>query len=422
MDREIPKEQRRKEQRRRIIKWGGIAAGFIIVIIILLSIMRKSVNSSDLNIATADSGTIETSVNAGGTVVPAFEQIINSPISTRIVEVYSREGDSVGPGTPLLLLDLQSAQTEINKLLDERRMKQYDLEQTRLNNHTYLSNLEMQMQIKEMDVNRKRVEVDNERRLDSLGSGTGEKVREAELAYNTGRLELEQLHKQLENERQVRDAALKMKGLELDIFEKNFAEKQRTFEDARIRAPREATLTFINNQIGQQVSQGEKVAVISDLSHFKVNAEIADAYGDRVSVGSKAIVKIGRDKLEGTVSNVTPLSKNGVIAFTVTLNDDDNARLRSGLKTDVYVMCDIKDEAVRIPNGPYFKGPSVYELFVVTSEGELERRKIRLGESNYEYVEVVEGLKPGDRVVISDMSGYGNSSKLKLNDNKKTNK
>lgn len=419
MDREIPKEQRRKEQRKRLIKWGGIAAGFVVVIIVLLSMMRKSVNSSEINIATADSGTIETSVNAGGTVVPAFEEIINSPISTRIVEVYSREGDSVGPGTPLLLLDLQSAETEINKLIDERRVKEYDLDQTRLNNHTYLSNLEMQMQIKEMDVNRKRVEVDNERRLDSLGSGTGEKVREAELAYNTGRLELEQLHKQLENERQVRDAAYKMKSLELDIFDKNFAEKKRTFEDARIRSPREATLTFINNQIGQQINQGEKVAVISDLSHFKVNAEIADAYGDRISVGSKAIVKIGREKLEGRVSNVTPLSKNGVIAFMVTLDDDDNARLRSGLKTDVYVMCDIKDEAVRIPNGPYFKGPSVYELFVLNSDGELERRKVRLGDSNYEYVEVVDGLKPGDRVVISDMSSYGNSNKLKLNDNSK---
>lgn len=416
MDREIPKEERMRERRKAWIKWSSIAGAVIVVVAVLLSMMRKSVNASDITLAVADKGTIETLVNASGKVVPAFEEIINSPIATRIVEVYSREGDSVKEGTPLLRLDLQSAETEINQLRDERRMKQYELEQTRLNNHTYLSSLEMQIKVKEMDVNRKKVEVANERRLDSLGSGTGDKVREAELAYNTGRLELEQLRQQLANERQVRDASYKMKGLELDIFDKNFAEKMRTLEDARIRSPRAATLTYINNQIGQQIGQGEKVAVISDLSHFKVNADIADSYGDRVSVGSHAIVKIGKTRLEGTVSNVTPLSKNGVISFTVKVDDDDNERLRSGLKTDVYVMCDIKDEAVRIAMGPYFKGPGDYDLFVQTGDGELEKRNVRLGDSNFEYVEVLSGIKPGDKVVVSDMSNFKNSKKLKIND------
>lgn len=416
MDREIPKEERMRERRKTWIKWGSIAGAVIVVVAVLLSMMRKSVNASDITLAVADKGTIETSVNASGKVVPAFEEIINSPIATRIVEVYSREGDSVKEGTPLLRLDLQSAETEINQLRDERRMKQYELEQTRLNNHTYLSSLEMQIKVKEMDVNRKMVEVANERRLDSLGSGTGDKVREAELAYNTGRLELEQLRQQLANERQVRDASYKMKGLELDIFDKNFAEKMRTLEDARIRSPRAATLTYINNQIGQQIGQGEKVAVISDLSHFKVNADIADSYGDRVSVGSHAIVRIGKTRLEGTVSNVTPLSKNGVISFTVKVDDDDNERLRSGLKTDVYVMCDIKDEAVRIAMGPYFKGPGDYDLFVQTGDGELEKRNVRLGDSNFEYVEVLNGIKPGEKVVVSDMSSFKNSNKLKIND------
>ena len=134
-----------------------------------------------------------------------------------------------------------------------------------------------------------------------------------------------------------------------------------------------------------------------------------------MAVGAKAIVRLGRQKLEGHVASVTPLSKNGVIAFSVVLDNDDNERLRSGLKTDVFVMCDIKDEAVRIPNGPYFKGPGPYELFVETSEGELEKKSVRLGDSNYEYVEVVDGLNAGDRVIVSDMSNFANSGRLKLN-------
>ena len=419
MDREIPKDERIRAKRKQIIKWCSITGGIILVTAIAISLVRRSINESEVTIATADKGTIETSVSASGKVVPAFEEIINSPISTRIMEIYAKEGDSVVEGTPLLQLDLQSTESQINQLRDQRRMKQLDLEQLKLNNHTALSNMEMQIKVKEMDVNRKKVEVANERRLDSLGSGTGDRVREAELAYNTGVLELQQLRQQYVNEKQVKDAALKVKALELDIFDKDFAEKMRTLEDARIRAPRAATLTYINNQIGQQIGTGEKVAVISDLSHFKVDAEIGDSYGDKVSVGSKAVVKIGKTRLTGSVSNVTPLSKNGVISFTVMLDEDDNSRLRSGLKTDVYVMSDIKDETVRIPTGAYFKGPGQYELFVLSGDDELEKRSLRLGDSNYEYVEVVSGLKPGDRVVISDMSDFENTNRLKLNHNKK---
>ncbi len=149
--------------------------------------------------------------------------------------------------------------------------------------------------------------------------------------------------------------------------------------------------------------------MISDLSHFKVDAEIADSYGDRVSPGAHAKVRLGKTQLDGHVSSVTPLSKNGVISFTIMLDDDDNQRLRSGLRTDVFVMCDIKDEVVRIANAPFFKGPGVYDLFVESSDGELEKRQVKLGDSNYEYVEVVSGLKKGERVVVSDMSNFAKS-------------
>ena len=188
--------------------------------------------------------------------MPAFEEIINSPISTRIVEVYCQSGDSVLEGTPLLRLDLQSAETELNKLTDEMNMKRLAMEQTRLNIATYLRNLEMQIKVKEMSVNRLEAEVQNERRLDSLGSGTGDKVREAELAYNTGKLELQQLRQQLVNERQVKDAEYKSKQLELSIFEKNLGEQRRTLEDARISWPLPQLLPIL---IRRSVARSPKV-------------------------------------------------------------------------------------------------------------------------------------------------------------------
>jgi len=414
MDREIPKEVRDKERKKKFIKYGAIGVAAVVCIAVLISFMRSSVNKKDLVFSEVDNGTIEVSVSASGKVVPAFEEIINSPINTRIVEVYRKGGDSVDVGTPILKLDLQSTETEYKKLLDEEQMKRYQLEQLKVNNNTYLSDLSMQVKISAMKLNRMEVELRNERYLDSLGSGTTDKVRQAELNFNTGKLELEQLPQQYANESKVKEADLKVKELEFNIFSKSLAEMKRTLDDAQIRSPRKAILTYINNQVGAQVAEGSQVAIISDLSHFKVEGEIADTYGDRVAAGGRAIVKIGNEKLEGTVSSVTPLSKNGVISFIVQLNEDNNKRLRSGLKTDVYVMNAVKEGVLRLANASYYVGRGEYELFVQDSKDEVVKRKVQLGDSNFEYVEVISGLKPGDKVVVSDMSSYKNKNKLKL--------
>ena len=414
MDREIPKEIRKKERNKKIIRFSAIAVTIVVVISILISLMRTGVKKKDIILSAVDQGTIEVSVSASGKVAPAFEEIITSPINSRIVEVYRRGGDSVDVGTPILRLDLQSTETEYKKLLDEEEMRRYKLEQLRVNNQTKLSDMAMQIKVSAMKLNRMKVELRNEHYLDSLGAGTTDKVRQAELSYNVAQLEYEQLKQQYDNEKEVAAAELKVQELDFNIFRKNLAEMKRTLDDAQIRSPRKAILTYINNQVGAQVPQGGQVAIISDLSHFKVEGEIADTYGDRVAAGGKAIVKIGTEKLEGVVSSVTPLSKNGVISFSVQLMDDNNRRLRSGLKTDVYVMNAVKEDVMRIANASYYVGRGEYDLFVMTSDDEIVKRKVQLGDSNFEFVEVVSGLQPGDRVVVSDMSQYKNKTKLKL--------
>lgn len=413
MDREISKAEQRKEQHKQFIKIGaGVGIG-IALIAVVISFLQTSLNRKDLTISTVDKGVIEVSVSASGKVIPAFEEIINSPINSRIVEIYKKGGDSVDIGTPILKLDLQSAETDYNKLLDEEQMKRLELEKLRVTNHSKLSEMEMKLKVSRMELDRKAVELRNERYLDSLGAGTTDKVRQVELDYNVSQLKLKEDEQKYINEQALTDADLKVKELELNIFRKGLAETKRTLDDAQIRSPRKAILTYVNNEIGSQVGQGTKVAIVSDLSHFKIEGEIADTYGDRIAAGSKAVVKIGSDKLDGTVSDVTPLSKNGVISFTVQLAEDSHRRLRSGLKTDVYVMNAIKDDVLRIANASYYIGKGEYELFVVNGD-QLLKRKVQLGDSNYEYVEVISGLEPGDQVVVSDMASYKDKNKLKV--------
>ena len=415
MDREISKEVQRKEQRKQFIRIGTAVGGFIVLIVVVISMLQTSLKRKDLNISTVDKGVIEVSVSASGKVIPAFEEIINSPINSRIVEVYKRGGDSVDVGTPILKLDLQSAETEYNKQLDEEQMKSLQLEQQRVTNHNKLSEMEMNMKVSRMELDRKAVELRNERYLDSLGAGTTDKVRQVELDYNVSILKLKEDEQKYKNEQALAEADLKVKELELNIFRKSLAETRRTLEDAQIRSPRKAILTYVNNEIGSQIGQGAKVAIVSDLSHFKIEGEIADTYGDRIAAGSKAVIKIGSEKLDGTVSDVTPLSKNGVISFTVQLEEDNHKRLRSGLKTDVYVMNAVKDDVLRIANSSYYVGKGEYELFVVNGN-QLLKRKVQLGDSNFEYVEVVSGLQEGEQVIVSDMNAYKDKNKLKIED------
>lgn len=415
MDREISKEVQRKEQRKQFIRIGTAVGGFIVLIVVVIPMLQTSLKRKDLNISTVDKGVIEVSVSASGKVIPAFEEIINSPINSRIVEVYKRGGDSVDVGTPILKLDLQSAETEYNKQLDEEQMKSLQLEQQRVTNHNKLSEMEMNLKVSRMELDRKAVELRNERYLDSLGAGTTDKVRQVELDYNVSILKLKEDEQKYKNEQALTEADLKVKELELNIFRKSLAETRRTLEDAQIRSPRKAILTYVNNEIGSQIGQGAKVAIVSDLSHFKIEGEIADTYGDRIAAGSKAVIKIGSEKLDGTVSDVTPLSKNGVISFTVQLEEDNHKRLRSGLKTDVYVMNAVKDDVLRIANSSYYVGKGEYELFVVNGN-QLLKRKVQLGDSNFEYVEVVSGLQEGDQVIVSDMNAYKDKNKLKIED------
>ena len=150
MDREISKEIRIKEKRKSIIKWviglGSVAGSIVLV----LSLIQPTLKMDDVIVSKVDKGIIEVSVNASGKVIPAFEEIINSPINSRILEIYKRGGDSVDVGTPILKLDLQRAETDFQKLLDEEQMKRLQLEQLRVNIRSKLSEMEMKLKVSRM--------------------------------------------------------------------------------------------------------------------------------------------------------------------------------------------------------------------------------------------------------------------------------
>ena len=402
MDRQIPVSEQRRRKMKRIAIGLGVAVAVLGAGAWLGAQMIPTLDRKALIISEVDRGTVDVSVSATGRIVPAFEEIIVSPISSQILEVYAHSGDSVDVGTPLLRLDLQSAEMDYSKALDEREIRRQQTTQLKTNVETQLSDRRMQIKVKEMELSQLEAQLRNELYLDSLGSGTRDRVRQAENTLRTAQMQLSQLRQQYQNEQRVRQADLRI----LD-------EKRRTLDDAKIRSPRRATLTYINNEVGSTIGAGQKIAVVSDLSHFKAECEISDSHSERVRVGGQVILRIGKERLKGTINTVTPLSQSGAITFTVVPDDMSHPRLRSGLRTEVFVITSIKDDVLRIRNGSFYSGPGDYTLFVLNGNL-LQPREVKLGECNYDYIEVISGLEAGEQVIVSDMTKYKGKEKLKV--------
>ncbi len=406
MDRIIDKNEMKRGRRKRLLRIACGSAGALVVAGIGISyITGATVNANDIRIVEAETAPLETSVAATGRVVPAFEEIISSPVASHITAVYAHAGDTVSQGMPLLALDLRATEAQYNNMRDAHQIKIRELEQLRLANRITLSDLDMQVQIKAMELNTLAIEVANERRLDSLGSGTGERVRRAETARRTAELELQALTGRLAAERErlaaVEDAAVLAAGNSA----RDLAEMEHIVNQGRIPAPRDGVLTFLSNSIGSTVAAGEKVAVVGDLSSFKVIGEVPEGSSFKVRPGADVTVRVGNVELEGAVENIEPQSTGGAVPFTVSLADASNSRLRPGIRTQLYVTYGFKESATLIANGEYFKGPGEYTMFVAEGD-KLHRRRVRLGDSNRLKVEVVEGIRPGERVVCTDMKDF----------------
>lgn len=415
MDRQLPQKYIRRQWYRR--------AAVLLAVVVLLAggtvgvrrLLTSGIKAKELKTFRVERGSLEASISSSGQVVAAQEEIILSPIASRILEVYHQSGDEVEEGTPLLRLNLDDAQEALDKLRDEAQMKRLQLEQLRVQQATALADLMMKIQVDSMKLVRLWGELQGERYLDSLGSGTAEKVRQAELALQSACMELEQSRRHLEGLHVQQEADIRIKQLEMRIFEKNLQATERTLHDAEIRSPRHATVTRILTQVGAQVAQGAEVATVADLTRFVVRSQLAENMASWVGTGTRVRVKVGSTWLTGRVGQVDAASQGGMITFRVQLDEADNPNLRPGLRAEVHLMSDIRRDVLRIARGAFnYQGRGDYPLFVRTGDNTLTRRTVKLGESNYEFIEVVGGLQEGDEVVVSDMSAFTGEREVKI--------
>ena len=413
MDKEISPEIKKRRKRKLQIKMAVLGCVVIAVFVFIIKTFSSGVSEKDIDVFTVDSGVIETTVSASGKVVPLSEEVITSPVGSKILEVYKKSGDSLHVGDTILKLDLTEAHTGMENQNNELEMKRYKLEQQKLTAQSELSEMKMSIEIDEMKLKRTEVLLQNEKYMDSLGASTSDQIKQVELEYLVQKKNLEQLKLKYENLKRTSAADARILELDYMIAAKNVSLTNKTIAEAQVRSPQNATLTWVNDQIGASVAAGSELAIVANLKEFKINAQISDSYADKVFPGNKAVVKIGKEQLTGRVGNVTPAVSDGQIQFTVTLDKNNHPKLRSGLNVDVYVIHGIREDAIRLARRAFYSGQGDYDLWVVEN-GKASKRKVKLGDGSFDYVEVVEGLQPGDKVIVSDMNRYRDDETLKI--------
>jgi HlyD family secretion protein len=176
-------------------------------------------------------------------------------------------------------------------------------------------------------------------------------------------------------------------------------------EQAEVKVTNKGVVTWVNGDIGTNINPGDQVAKVADLSSFKIEGTISDNYAGLLNIGSRVIVKIQNQELRGTTNKIQPSVANGIVSFSVELDQKDHVALRPNLRVDVYVVTAFKDNVVRVKNGPFYKGSKDQKIFII-NENKAIRKTVNIGESNFEYVEIINEVQPGDQVIISDMSDY----------------
>lgn len=404
MDIPIPKEEIRRAIMKKCLKSAGV---IIVLVMIFMSIklyLSPSINISELELSTATLANMEITVSATGKINPLNVQNILCPLSTNIMEVYFEEGDTVAAGQLLMTLNSQSIEASLRRANDELNLINCELERLQLTSTAYLTDLEMQIKAKEKYLLLLKEKMEDEQ--DST----------AELEYATTQIELERLRVKLANETKIRAMAYRSKQLESTIAAHNLEDVERTLNDNIVEAPKSGTITYINNNLDSRINTGDLLAVISDLSHFKIDAEISVANSSKLSIGAKVYAIVNGRKINGQIVSISPQSNGGMVKFSVNLDRDSEKLLCSGMLTELYVVYGINEKATVINNGYYYQGPGEYSMFVKTGGNTLERRNLILGKSNSGLVEVVNGISPGEEVVINDMQKYLNSKKIKISD------
>lgn len=415
MDKSIEIEVTKKQRKKRTLVIVLIIGGIVLGIIAIRAFIKPSITRAEFTSAPVQIGDIENTINASGEVLPEFEEVLTSPINGAVREVLMDAGMKIKAGQSILILDKSAAQTEYDKLGFQIESKENEIRKLKLDLEKSFYDIKSNNSIKQLRIGNFKDAVSNAQRLFKAGGGTKEDIDQAELNLKVAELEKQQLENEIKSKQQTMKIEIREAEISLSIQRNDQAALTRKLKLADIIATREGVITWVNKNIGASVKEGESLARIANLSGYKVAGSISDTQVEELRNNMSAIIRINDAQLRGSISNISPAVNNSIVSFDVRLDEKNNKLLRPNLKVDVFLVTATRNNVLRVPNGPAFKGANEQIVFVLKN-GRAERRLVKVGLSNFDFVEILSGLKLGEQVITSELKGYEHADQITIKD------
>lgn len=403
---------------KRIIMWTFliIAVGFLSYSFIISDSRSKlNVEKERITISSIQEGVFDEYIVVQAVAQPLktirLDAIVGGYVTKKMVE----GGDMVKQGDVLLVLENQTlklnflqSETEANRLVN-------DLQNTRQRLKT--DKFTLQKNISELDFQLSQAK-ENFERNQLLWNGKA--IAEAE--HLKTKRDYERLLKQKEIEYasqkyQEENATIQIGQLEgtLDRTQRNVGVWRENLDNLAVKAPIDGLLSSIDVEIGTNITQGQNIAQIDDISGFRLRGEIEEHYVARIFVGLKGKAIFNDKTYMLTVSKVYPEIKNGRFRVDMLFEKNKPEEIKRGLTLPIHLELGKSNKGILLPSGGFFAETGGNWVYVIDESGtKAVKKNISLGRKNAEFYEVLSGLKSGDKVITSSYSAFGNKEVLQL--------
>jgi len=399
----------------------GYALGGLLVLLfawwlvgMLLGGRSLSVNAQRIFVSPVTVGTFEDFIPLRGRLVPRSTVYLDAVEGGRVEQVLVEDGALVEAGDAIALLSNTNLQLEVlgreaavTEQLNNMRTIELQLEQNRLSHKRNLVEIDYQIIRLNRSITRQR-----ELAAKNLVSQSTVDELQDELNYYENRREVTlesqatDTRMQAQQLRQLRDAGEQLQaGL-------GFARKN--LEDLNVRAPVSGKLSGFNIEVGESIVRGGRLGQVDDPDGYKLNVQIDEFYLGRVDLQQVATADHGNRSYELRVAKIYPQVNNGQFEVDMLFSEEPPG-MRRGQTMQLKLTLGDNADALLIPNGAFYQETGGNWLFVVSPDGtEAVKRPVRLGRRNTDFIEVLDGLEPGEKVITSPYTSYAGMDRLTL--------
>ena len=376
---------------------------------------RQTVPAANLSIATVTRGTFDDFVPLRARVTPLVTVYLDSVEGGRIERVLVEDGAQVTPGQPLavlsnatLQLDVIAREADVSQQLNNLRSQELELQRSRLENRRNLAEIEWQQR-------KAGRQLERDSKLAAAGWVSGRALKDAqdEARYLGERRAV--TAETMATEQRLQASQLAQLQLAASGLTANLRMARASLDALTIRAPVAGQLSGFAPQVGQSLARGERLGQVDSAGRNKLVADIDEFYLGRVSAGQHASVEWAGKSWPLTVAKIYPQVKGGTFTADLTFDAGEPAALQRGQTLQPRLTLGDPAPATLVANGAFYADSGGSFVFVVGKDGQsAEKRAVRLGRRNPDSIEIIGGLRPGDRVITSSYTGFADKTRLKL--------